>query len=590
MCGFVAILGESDFPSDSSVGESMLDAISHRGPDGRNEVKFDSFSYFGHVRLSILDIDNSSQPMISECGRYLLVFNGEIYNFIELRQKLIQKGRKFRSYGDTEVLLYSLIEEGDKCLSKLNGMFSFVFYDNQTGNWIAVRDHFGIKPLYYFQLNSGATVIASEIKALIQHPAIQASCNLESLNDYLTFQFVLGENTLFKGIKKLIPACYINGNSKKLDISRQIKWWELTYNVDNDHSQEWFLDRLKGLILDSIQLQTRSDVPIGSYLSGGIDSSLIAVLSSEYLKFNLPCFHGRFTDYPGFDESKYAQEIIKNNNLTFHEIIPKSSDFIEYMPLLIHALDEPLAGPGVFPQFMVSKLASQHVKVVLGGQGGDELFGGYARYLVAYLEQALKGAIEENNEEGQHLVNLSSIVPNLPLLNGYQPLMRKFWANGLFGKMNKRYFNLLSRISSDDQPFTDDLLHNFNKENQYNRFDEIFNEPETSSYINKMTAFDLKTLLPSLLQVEDRVSMKCGIEARVPILDYRISELVSIMGAPTNSIDLGEGGKSITFKGFTGGPTGGTDSARRYRRDEDVQENGEVLPGGGEDAEWDGEK
>jgi len=525
MCGFVALLGGNKEENKIHI-DPMLDEIAHRGPDGRGKICFDENSTFGHVRLAILDFDHGDQPMISECGRYLLVFNGEIYNFQEYREKLIKQGYQFKGYGDTEVLLALLIIEGKKCLNKLNGMFAFVFYDKFSGEWIAARDHFGIKPLYYFELSNGIA-FASEIKALLKHPEINRNLNIQALNDYLTFQFVLGDNTLFEGINKIEPANYLQGNIKTKKEIKIHNWWRMEYLIDYEHSTSWFNEKLSFLIKDSIRLQTISDYPIGTYLSGGLDSSLVSSLTSSQLGKKIKSFHGKFKESIDYDESKYASKVAEQSNLSLYETIPTSNQFIETLPLIIKILDEPVAGPGVFPQFNVSELASKHVKVILGGQGGDELFGGYARYLVAYFEQALKGSIEETQEEGKHLVTLSSIIKNLPLLNGYQPLMRKFWSNGLFENMNKRYFHLISRINKFDNPLQNNFLERLDDNEQFDRFNNIFECRNTSSYINKMTAFDLKTILPGLLQIEDRVSMHWGLEARVPLLDYRIAELVA---------------------------------------------------------------
>ena len=530
MCGFVALLGGNNQENKIHIN-SMLEEIAHRGPDGIGKICFDENTNFGHIRLAILDIENGYQPMVSECERYLLVFNGEIYNFLEHREKLIDQGYKFKGYCDSELLLALLIRDGQACLSKLNGMFAFVFYDKVSGKWIAARDHFGIKPIYYCELRNGIA-FASEIKALLKHPEIKSRLNKQALNDYLTFQFVLGENTLFQGIKKIEPAHYLEGNIKTNQAIKIQNWWKMDYSIDYEHSESWFNEKLLFLIEDSISLQTRSDYPLGTYLSGGIDSSLVSSLTSKHLEKKIKSFHGKFQESIDYDESRYASKVANFSNINLSETIPSSNQFIETLPLIIKALDEPEAGPGVFPQFIVSQLASKHVKVVLGGQGGDELFGGYARYLIAYFEQALKGSIEETQQEGRHLVNLSSIIENLPLLNGYQPLMKKFWSNGLFEDMNKRYFHLISRINKFDNPLHNDFSYQLEEKDQFDRFNNIFESSNTSSYINKMTAFDLKTILPGLLHIEDRVSMHFGIEARVPLLDYRIAELVATIPPP----------------------------------------------------------
>jgi len=238
-------------------------------------------------------------------------------------------------------------------------------------------------------------------------------------------------------------------------------------------------------------------------------------------------FVGKFAEGPEYDESNYASVVAETIGARIHEIVPTAGDFVSAMPKIIEALDEPVAGPGVFPQYMVSRFAANHVKVILGGQGGDEIFGGYARYLVGYLEQALKGAIYETQEEGKHLVDLESIVPNLPLLKNYTPLMKTFWQRGLFEDMDTRYFRLIDRSPDIANLLTLDVINGIDRKQVFSEFKKTFNHPDTRSYINKMTHFDFKTLLPALLQVEDRVSMAVSLESRVPILDTRIMSLVA---------------------------------------------------------------
>jgi asparagine synthase (glutamine-hydrolysing) len=212
-----------------------------------------------------------------------------------------------------------------------------------------------------------------------------------------------------------------------------------------------------------------------------------------------------------------------------HLITPTEADFVQLMPELVRQMDEPAAGPGLFPQFMVSRYAASRVKVVLGGQGGDEIFGGYARYLVAYLEQALKGAINETTEEGEHIVSLHSILGNLPALRQYQPMMQDFWKDGLFEPMDRRYFRLIDRSGGALTLLSPEFRSGFDPEMRFERFSAVFNHPETQSFYNKMTHYDMATSLPALLQVEDRVSMASSLESRVPLLDHRIVDLVASM-------------------------------------------------------------
>ena len=527
MCGFVSILAEKkNLSSQKSLIKKMLDRIAHRGPDGEGVLHIAGQALFGHRRLAIIDIAGGAQPMHSEDERFILLFNGAIYNYIELRQQLKEVGVNFKTSSDTEVLLQLLIYKGKSALPLLNGMFAFIFYDQKENSWIAARDHFGIKPLYFSKKNK-ELIFASEIKSILEHPEIQAERDNRSLQEYLTFQFCLTDRTLFKNIYKVLPGHCLVGKAD--EILEDTCYWSPKYNIDTKNSKLFFEEKLRFLLNDSMKLQIRSDVPVGGYLSGGLDSSLVCSMASKYLKKPMPVFHGYFKDYPKYNESIYAKEIAQNIKSNYFEIIPSQEDFVKYIPKLIYSLDEPVAGPGLFPQFITSQLASQHVKVVLGGQGGDEIFAGYARYLIGYLEQALKGAILETQEEGKHLVTLDSIVPNLSLLKEYTPLLKHFWAKGFFQNMDERYFHLIDRTQGIKSLLHEDIKQTFNSERLFEDFKIIFNYSDTKSYINKMLHFDQMTLLPALLQIEDRVSMAVSIESRVPLLDYRIADLVNCM-------------------------------------------------------------
>ncbi len=527
MCGICGVIHNNN---DKQSGyqrlvKNMAQLLVHRGPDAEGYYN-DQFFSFGHRRLSIIDLENGKQPMFSQDGQYVLVFNGEIYNYVELRKELIQAGRSFRTSSDTEVLLQSYIHWGIKALEKFNGMFAFALINRQTGNWILARDPFGIKPLYYCEIKD-QLVFASEIKSILLHPEISPDLNWNGIQQYLTLQYCIGSQTLFKGIKKVEPGCFVQGNRGK--VQRFGRYWDANYHIDEEHSEKWFAEELRDLLADSVRLQSRSDVPLGTYLSGGIDSSVITVLANYQAEKPLTAYHGFFAESPSYDESHHARLVANYSSAELQLVNPTAEDFVRDLPKLIYALDEPVAGPGVFPQFRVSKLASQQVKVILGGQGGDEILCGYARYLIAYLEQALKGSLFGTSDEGTHIVTLSSILPNLSTLQSYQPLMQHFWRDGLFEPMDARYFRLIDRSPNLMQMLSKDAQAAFNRQEVFGEFQKAFNHPKTLSYINKMTHFDLKTLLPALLQVEDRASMAVSVESRVPLLDTRIVDLICRM-------------------------------------------------------------
>lgn len=526
MCGICGIFAGSGVgEARQALVRAMMARLAHRGPDGEGVADGEGFT-FGHRRLAIIDLEHGAQPMQTPDGRYSLIFNGEIYNYLELRQQLLQQGAKFQTFSDTEVLLQLLVRQGPAALDGLNGMFAFAFHDRQSGEWLLARDPFGIKPLYYAEVGD-QLLFASEIKALLVHPNLVPRVNWRAMQHYFTFQFCLGEETLFAGVRKLEPGFYLAGRGHRIE--RRQRYWDTNYRIDDHHTEEYFRDRLLTLLEDSARLQIRSDVPLGAYLSGGIDSSAVASMAAGHLGGRLPVFSGRFAEGPAYDESHYARLVADNLRAEFIEAVPTGAEFAELLPGLIYAMDEPVAGPGLFPQFIVSRRAARQVKVILGGQGGDEIFGGYARYLVGYLEQALKGSIFESQEEGKHIVTLASIIPNLPLLKQYGPLMRQFWREGLFEEMDARYFRLVDRSPDIAGILSEEAGNAMERAEVFADFQAVFNHPETLSYINKMTHFDQKTLLPALLQVEDRVSMAVSLESRVPLLDTRIVDLVTSM-------------------------------------------------------------
>ena len=523
MCGIAGFYSKRS--GKQNIINRQLKTLHHRGPDD-NDTYINSNIAFGHSRLAIIDINQAKQPMQSHDNRYILIFNGEIYNYLELRQHLVSIGAQFKTYSDTEVLLNMYIYYGKECVSKLNGMFAFSIYDTEKNSLFLARDHFGIKPLYYTYQDHDF-IFASEIKAILKYPGIKAESDMQSINEYLTFQVMLKKHTLFKNIHSLEPATYMIIQNGK--IKEKKKFWEFDYRIDESKTEEQYASELLHLLENTMNIQTRSDVPIGAYLSGGIDSSLVSTLSAKNYFGDFHTFSGGFKDSIDFDETRYAKIVHKSIKSIHHEIFPTSQDFADNFEKIIYHMDYPEAGPGVFSQYMVAQLASEHVKVVLGGQGGDEIFGGYTRYAIAYLEQALKGAIFETSEEGKHLVTLQSIIPNMAQLKNYVPLLKEQFKDGLFDPMDERYYRMMNRSHKLNEIYKDDFLQTFEQGQLLDKFKQVFNHPDTKSYFNKMTHFDLKTLLPALLHVEDRMSMAVSIESRVPILDHRIIELASKM-------------------------------------------------------------
>jgi asparagine synthase (glutamine-hydrolysing) len=526
MCGFAGIINKNGEQVNAELLTKMATTMHHRGPDEDGLFIENNIGFF-HKRLSIIDLSTGQQPMTFDgCT---IVFNGEIYNYVELRNELIKKNHQFRTTSDTEVLLHLYIEYGNDFVNLLNGMFAFIIFDKRKNQLFVARDHFGIKPLYWYADNE-KIMFASEIKALLAHPDITAAPDDDNLCEYLTFQFILGTGTMFKNISKVQPGHYVIINLESWKIT-ETKYWIPDFNIDHFHTEEYFIAELQKILEETISQQLRSDVPVGTYLSGGLDSSLVTIMASKFLNKPFKSFSGAFNEGPEFNELEYARVAAKAANAELFEIFPTEQEFIDLLPTLIYHLDEPVAGPGLFPQYIVSRLASKHVKVILGGQGGDEIFGGYARYMIAYLEQAIKGAINESNEEDEHIVSLASILPNLPSLKQYIPMMKGFWKSDAFEPMDRRYYNLLNRMGSTSSFLHSDIKAKCIDSAIFNKFSGYFNDPDTKSYFNKMTHFDMQGSLPGLLQVEDRVSMSVSIESRVPLLDRRIVDLISKMPA-----------------------------------------------------------
>ena len=528
MCGICGTLErDHNRPADPARLRRMTSRIRHRGPDGEG-FHLDGPLGLGHRRLSIIDLsDAGSQPMSTADGRLWIVLNGEIYNYRELRTELEGRGHTFRSQTDTEVLLHLYADHGPDCLRRLIGMFAFAVWDAQARRLFAARDHFGIKPFYY-TVTPTTFAFASEVKALLGPDLIRAELDPAGFADYVTFQFTMGDKTLFRDVRKLLPGHYLVVEPERDPIVRQ--YWDVSFEVDGHHTEEYFQQRLKTLLDESIRLQLRADVPVGAHLSGGLDSTTVTCLATAAGASPFHTFSGGFRDGPEFDETRYARLAAERAGTVHHEVFPGAADFVDLMPKLAYSMDEPAAGPGVFPQFAVSRLAAQHVKVVLGGQGGDEIFGGYTRYLVAYLEACIKGGIDGHQEDHRYVVTFESILPNLPQLRGYEPMLRHFMAEGLFEAPERRYFRLIDRSADlhgalDNGTWRDTTA----AYSPYESFHALFDAPECHSLINKMTRFDLKTLLPALLHVEDRTSMAVSLESRVPLLDHRIVELVASM-------------------------------------------------------------
>src|SRR6266446_331597 len=525
IAGIVSITGARVPCLDASL-DVLSRMVAHRGPDGHGTWASRSRNIgLVHRRLAIIDLsDAARQPMVGPSSS-VITYNGEIYNYLELRAEL-STGWQFGSNSDTECILAAYDRHATGCLDRLRGMFAFAIWDDRRKRLFCARDRFGIKPFYYCVVGD-LFIFASEAKALLPFlPGIET--DPEALAEYLTFQYTIGEATLFRGVQQLLPGHALTVEDGEVRVWR---YWDVHYEIDGDHSARYFERRLVELLDDSISVHLRSDVPVGAYLSGGVDSSLIAILAGGSERGIADCFHGRFTEFPGYDESGYAATAAESIGAKLHVMDISSRHFRDHIGDVLYHLDFPVAGPGSFPQFMVSQLAARHLKVVLGGQGGDEIFGGYARYLLAYFEQCIKAALDGTYKNGNFVVTIESIVPNLGLLREYKPLMKEFWREGLFGGHDERYFRLVDRSTDMEKEVDWTIL---DKKRVFESFLAIFNNQSNvhkEAYFDKMTHFDFKCLLPALLQVEDRMSMAHGLESRVPLLDHPLIEFAATVPA-----------------------------------------------------------
>ena len=526
MCGIAGILSlQSERIGNLQHALEVMSGLQrHRGPDGEGMwIHSTDMVGLAHRRLSVIDLETGQQPMRDRAGNWI-TYNGEIYNYIELRDEL--GANLFTTHSDTEVILHAYHKWGVDCLNQFRGMFAFAIWDDAHATLVCGRDPFGIKPFYYCVVD-GVLYFASEVKALLPFVP-EVSTDLEGLKDYLTFQFCLDGKTLFSGVRELQPGHVLTVRNGQVQIRR---YWEVYYHLDFDHTAKYFEDQIHSLMQDSVRLHLRSDVPVGAYVSGGFDSSIVASLASERQTHELIGFTGKFSLGDAYDESHYARDLARFRSFVLHEADIAGGDFVEHIERVIYHLDYPVAGPGSFPQFMVSRLAARYRKVVLGGQGGDEIFGGYARYLVAYFEQCIKAAIDGTVHSGNFIVTYESIIPNLTALRNYKPLLQQFWRDGLFDDLDKRYFRLVNRSALHADEVRWELLGEYSP---FETFRKIFrgSNVQKESYFDSMTHFDFKTLLPALLHVEDRMSMAHGLESRVPFLDRPLVEMAATI--PSN--------------------------------------------------------
>lgn len=487
MCGIAGIFHRDGRPASPVALKAMTELIAHRGPDGEGEY-IDGAVALGHRRLSIIDLsDAARQPMTTRDGRYVITYNGEIYNFRELKAHLSARGRLFHSHGDSEVLLAAFAEWGLDALLKLNGMFAFAIWDREEKKLTLARDRFGVKPLYYTQVD-GALLFASEIKAFRGFPTFSTRMNVAGLAEYLTFQNFFTDDTLFADVKLLGAGCYIEASAGAASLEPK-RYWDFHFQEpDKAPDEREAIDELDRLFRQAVSRQMISDVDVGSYLSGGMDSGSITALAARQMPFMRTFTVGFDLNSAsgvelGFDERAKAEHMSYLFRTEHYEMVLKAGDMERSLPQIAWHLEEPRVGQ-CYPNWYASKLASKFVKVVLSGAGGDELFAGYPwRYYRAVVNDNFDHYIEKYFGFWQRLVP-SELLPRV---------MGPVWG-----------------AAKDVSPI--EIFRNV--------FHEHANElTRPEDYVNHSLYFEAKTFLNGLLIVDDKLAMAHGLEGRVPFLD-----------------------------------------------------------------------
>ncbi len=513
MCGIAGIVNlDNKKKVRISVIKEMAETMKHRGPDDSGSFVDDHVA-FGHRRLTIIDLTSRGrQPMFDITGRVVIVFNGEIYNYQELRLELETKGYKFLSQTDTEVILNAYIEYGIKCLKKFNGMFAFAIYDKKYKTVTLVRDRIGIKPLFY-SLFEGKLLFASEIKAILRYPGFSSSENIIGLSSYLNYRYPIGEDTLFNKIKSLDPGYYLEVSGPNV---KKYQYWEIPINENNeDRGEKFYINRLREIMASSVKYRMRSDVPVGAYLSGGLDSSITVALMSNIIETPINTFTIGFNE-EGFNEFGYAKQVADKYQTNHHCMTMSSTDYIENMVKLISYKDAPLSVPNEPALYVMSKELKKHITVVLSGEGADEIFGGYGRiFRSPYDYQRLKELEKSNNTSNSETDKL------------LQRNLDKMYEGNKFKSDQEHFLFLYNYTNWDDkQEFLHpDILEFLNYDEQLRNifaveFDKIKN---INIYDKYMWIFE-KIHLVGLLQRVDMTTMATSVEARVPFVDHRLVE------------------------------------------------------------------
>lgn len=525
MCGiygYVSLGGAGDLQTLRRMGA----ALRHRGPDDQGEVVRDDGDIWvglGHQRLSIMDLSQAAkQPLVNEDQSAWITCNGEIYNFKELREELIRKGHRFTCRSDSEVILHLYEEMGERCVERLDGMFAFALWDGKRRSLFLARDRLGKKPLHYFAF-PGGLVFSSEIKGLLKHPKVERRLDFKSLSKYLSYEYVPCPDTIFESVKKLEPGHYL---SYRQGTVKKVKYWDFPLDeyAVADRSEERYTDELIELLDRAVRCRLVADVPVGLFLSGGVDSGLVAALAAKSNR-DLECFSIGFTD-PSFDESPYATQVARALGLRSNLTLFRDEDMLQVVERLPDILDEPLADPSILPLAVLSRFAANKFKVVLSGDGGDEIFAGYqtfqAHQLAAYY-QALPAIARSA---------LNRIVASLPVSHRYLSLDFKLkqFLKGVGAAPDIRFFLWRGAFSDLEKRelLRPDLRQALQNHDPYEDIHRYVSESGLTQELEKLLYLSAKLYLQdNNLVTVDRASMASGLEIRSPLLDHHLVEFVS---------------------------------------------------------------
>jgi asparagine synthase (glutamine-hydrolysing) len=527
MCGIngIAFSKASRRRIDPALLERMRDVLRHRGPDDEGVFLSDGVG-LGHRRLSIVDVSRGHQPMTNEDATLHITYNGEIYNHADYRESLEARGHVYQTYCDTETILHLYEEHGSSCVDYLRGMFAFAIWDGGKKELFIARDRLGVKPLYYVHTDDGSLYFGSEIKALLEARAVKPEINYAVLSDYLANHAPSGEETLFLGVKRLLPGHLMTWRDGEVSIRR---YWDVDFSKEVEIlDDKTYIEQWSELFRESVRLRLMADVPLGMFLSGGIDSSAIAAVMSGMVSEPIKTFSVAFREREA-NELEYARLVADAYRTNHHEIIVTPEQFFAALPRLVWHEDEPLAHPSSVALYFVSKLASEHVKVVLTGEGSDELLAGYGRYRRTIWNLAWGRQYNRLTPSIARDTIRKQIERMPPGGRMRQKLMRTFLV--LSPELESIYFDNFAVFPTPMQqhmftPETNDRISNIDP---YVELRRLLERTKDLSLLDGLLYADIKTYLHELLMKQDQMSMATSVESRVPFLDHKLVEFTAKM-------------------------------------------------------------